>query len=254
MNITVLGCSGSLSAPGNPASGYLVQLAGADAVLLDMGPGVLAKLQEVCNPSEVHVALSHLHPDHCLDFPSLMVWRRFHPVLAAQSHNHCIGPQATFEHLGRLSADSPNEIDDMSDTFTFTPWVAYQPQTIPGLTITPYPVIHPIESYALRLVDHSIGEIIAYSGDSAYTEELVDCARDADVFLCEATWGVTSEGKTPNMHLSGAEAGIIATKAAVKRLVLVHIPPWVDPQGALDAARQHYDGPIDLAYSGMVID
>lgn len=254
MNITVLGCSGSLSAPGNPASGYLVQLAGADAVLMDVGPGVLAKLQEVRNPSESHVVLSHLHPDHCLDFPSLMVWRRFHPMLAAQHRNYCIGPEATFEHLGRLSADFPNEVDDMSDTFVFSPWVAHQSQIIDRVSITPYPVIHPIESYALRLVENSTGKTIAYSGDSAFTTELIECARDADVFLCEATWGASSEGKTPNMHMSGGDAGIIATQAAVKRLILVHIPPWVNPQDALESARKHYDGPIELAYPGMIID
>lgn len=218
---------------------------------MDIGPGVLAKLQEYQNPHDAHVALSHLHPDHCLDFPSLMVWRRYHPK-APNRHNQCAGPQHTPIHLGRLSADIPDEVDDMSDTFHFRPWRSHHPLPIGEFTITPYPTIHPIESYGLRITDPH-GRIIAYSGDSSYTDELIDCARDADLFLCEATWGRTSDGKAPNMHMSGQDAGRIATQAGAKHLVLVHIPPWGDPQGALEGAQEYYDGPISLAYSGMEI-
>ncbi len=254
MKVNILGCSGSLAVPGNPASGYLVQLDNADSVLLDVGPGTLAKLQEVQNPSAAHVVFSHLHPDHCLDFPSLMVWRRFHPTLGAHGRNYCIGPADTFDHLGRLSADPPNEIDDMSDTFAFHPWQPRTPQVVDKVTITPYPTKHPIESYGLRLEENSTGKIIAYSGDSAYTEELIDCAKDADLFLCEATWCENGDDKPSDIHMSGHDAGIIAARAGVSRLVLVHIPPWFNAEGALEAARQHFDGPIELGYSGMVIE
>ena len=58
MKLTILGCSGSLSAPGNPASGYLITVDNAPSVLMDIGPGVLASLQEVQNPSDTHVVAS----------------------------------------------------------------------------------------------------------------------------------------------------------------------------------------------------
>ena len=93
--------------------------------------------------------------------------------------------------------------------------------------------------------------MIAYSGDSGWTDNLIDCARGADIFICEATWGATGEGKTPDMHLSGAEAGRIAREAGVDRLVLVHIPPWGDPLGALKAARSEFSGEVIVGTSGM---
>ncbi|AKK06804.1 metal-dependent hydrolase, beta-lactamase superfamily III [Corynebacterium mustelae] len=251
MKVIVLGSSGSVAAPHNPASGYLIQPNHGPSIIMDMGPGVLAKLQQYHDPNDAHVIFSHLHPDHCLDFPSLLVWRRYHPTQPAPARNLCAGPIATPDHLGRLSADIPGEIDDMSDTFAFTYWEKHIPQLFDTVTITPYPAIHPIESYSLRIVENSTGKTIAYSGDTAYTEELIECANEADIFLCEATWGDTSANKAADMHMSGGEAGIIATKARAKKLVLVHIPPWVDAQAAKESAAQHYDGPIEVAYSGL---
>ncbi len=252
MKVIVLGSSGSVGAPGNPASGYLIQPSNGQSLLMDIGPGVLAKMQEYQNPNDAHMLFSHLHPDHCLDFPSLLVWRRYHPTAPAQHRNICMGPHHTPIHLGRLSADIPNEVDDMSDTFDFHPWHIRHPHPIGDFTVTAYPTIHPIESYAMRVTAPN-GRIIAYSGDSAYSTELIDCARNADIFLCEANWGKSCDNKAPNMHMCGQDAGIIATKANAKHLILVHIPPWGDPNGAMEGARQHYDGPISLSYSGMEI-
>ena len=106
----------------------------------------------------------------------------------------------------------------------------------------------------MRIECPKTGAIVAYSGDSAYTEELIDCARDADFFLCEATWGDTSEGKAPRMHLSGAEAGRIAKLAGAKTLVLVHIPPWADADVAKASAETEFDGPIIIGIAGMQLD
>lgn len=55
MKLTILGSSGSLGAPDNAASGYLIQVDNAPGILMDMGPGVLAQLEGVQNPSDAHV-------------------------------------------------------------------------------------------------------------------------------------------------------------------------------------------------------
>lgn len=251
MKVIILGSSGSLGAPDNPASGYLVQVDNAPSIIMDIGPGVLGNLQKVQNPSDAHVIFSHLHPDHSLDFPSLLVWRRYHPQLAAASRNICIGPGYGHDLLGRLSADVPDTIDNMGDSFIYLPWQPHHTEVIDRIHVTPYPVIHPTESYAIRLEEPATGKVIAYSGDSAYTEELLACARYADLFICEATWGESSEGKVPDMHISGAEAGQIAQAAGVQRLVLTHIPPWVDKEATKRAAEAHFTGPVEIAMPGM---
>ena len=221
---------------------------------MDMGPGVLAALQEIEDPADAHVVFSHLHTDHCADFPSLLVWRRFHPTMAAKSRNLLFGPQDTPKRLGRLSSDEPDGVDDMSDTFAFDSWVERQAEIVDKYTITPFRVVHPIETYALRVEERRTGASLTYSGDSAYTEALVDAARGVDIFLCEATWGTSCDGKAPGMHMCGQETGRIAAQAGVKKLIITHVPPWIDAQATMDAAAQYYDGPIELARPGMTVE
>ena len=180
MQLTILGCSGSLAAPGNPASSYVISVPGETDVVMDFGPGALAAMQERFDPSAAHVIFSHLHADHCSDFPSLLVWRRYHPSAPAQQRHRLIGPSYAPEHLGRMSADAPGEQDDFTDTFEFATWRAGQPEQLSGLTITPFDVIHPAqESHALRIED-AAGKVITFSGDSGYTPTLIDAARNAD--------------------------------------------------------------------------
>lgn len=246
MKLTVLGCTGSLSAPGNPGSSYLVNPdEGQPGILMDFGPGALAALQEVADPSDAHLVFSHLHADHCSDTASLVVWRRFHPTAPASRRHILAGPTYAPEHLGRMGANGPDDIDDISDTFDVRAWNG-QPLAIDSVTVTPFPVVHPAaESHALRIEHQDSGKVIAFSGDSAFTPTLIDAARGADLFLCEAAWGPeTDENTPPGMHMSGREAGRIAREAGVKKLVLVHIQPWTDKEATRRAAAEEFDGEI----------
>lgn len=246
MKLTVLGCTGSLSAPGNPGTSYLVNAEeGQPGILMDFGPGALAALQEVADPSDAHLVFSHLHADHCSDTASLIIWRRFHPTQPARRRHILAGPSYAPEHLGRLGSDGPDDIDDISDTFDVRAWND-RPMEIGPVTVTSFPVVHPaVESKALRIEHATSGKVIAFSGDSAYTPTLIDAARNADLFLCEAAWGPETREDTPEgMHMSGREAGRIAREAGVKKLVLVHIQPWTDKEATRRAAAEEFDGEI----------
>lgn len=82
MELLVLGCSGSVPGSDSPASGYFLRSPDGEKLMVDMGSGVLGAMQKHpdIDPSECHVLLSHMHADHCSDVPSLLVWRRYHPV------------------------------------------------------------------------------------------------------------------------------------------------------------------------------
>ncbi|MBG6122234.1 MBL fold metallo-hydrolase [Corynebacterium aquatimens] len=252
MKLTILGCTGSLSSPGNPGSSYLITQDTGDepagttpGILMDFGPGALAALQEVGDPSNAHLLFSHLHADHCSDSASLIVWRRYHPHVPAQRRHAMWGPSYAAEHIGRLGSDGPDDVNDITDTFEVGVWQPGVPVDVEGLRVTPYPVVHPAqESHALRVEDPRTGTTITYSGDTGWTEELIRAARGADLFLCEAAWGPSAEGMPEGMHLSGAQAGRIAREAAVDKLVLVHIQPWSDADATLAAARAEFDGEI----------
>ena len=98
-----------------------------------------------------------------------------------------------------------------------------------------------MEAYAFRVTD---GErSIAYSGDSGPADELADVARDADLFLCEATLGEGSEDGEPRGHLSFDEALQAFAASGAKRLVITHRP----------VERPLPDG-VELAYDGLQLD
>jgi len=83
------------------------------------------------------------------------------------------------------------------------------------------------------------GRSIVYSGDTVPFEGLVELAKDADVFICEATF--TSELKersVETMHTTAKEAAEIAKKANVGILILTHFSArYNDLSGHIAEAR-----------------
>lgn len=252
MRLTVLGCSGSVTGPDSPASGYLLTADGAPPVVVDFGGGVLGALQRHVDPRSVDVLLSHLHADHCLDVPGLLVWRRFGPG-APPPGQPCerskravmYGPSDTAHRIGVASAETGGEVDDMSDTIDLRPWRHGEEVTVGALSVVPMRVCHPPESFGLRITAPD-GAVLVYSGDTSLCEDLVGLARGADVFLCEASWTHAPELRPPGLHMSGAEAGRAARRAGVGRLLLTHIPPWTAREDVLAEARSEFDGPVDV--------
>ncbi|WP_194860247.1 MBL fold metallo-hydrolase [Dietzia sp. SYD-A1] len=251
MLLTVLGCSGSIGGPTSPASGYLVEVEGIGPVVIDMGPGVLGALQRYISPETATVLLSHLHADHCLDVPGLMVLRRFGLEAEHAVRMPLIGPSGTAYRIGVASSEEPGAVDDLSDTFEVGSWEVTPDMELRreddevALRVRADRVDHPPESYGLRLTSAS-GRVLAYSGDTAYCEALIELAAGADVFLCEASW-TDEEGRPPGIHMSGAEAGRTARLAGVGRLVLTHIPPWTDSEAVRAEAAAEFDGEVMLA-------
>ena len=71
-------------------------------------------------------------------------------------------------------------------TFELTEYAPNTPFAIRKLTVTPTRVPHyTLETYAFRV--QANGAVLTYSGDSAPSDELVEAARGADLFVCEAT-------------------------------------------------------------------
>ncbi len=92
-----------------------------------------------------------------------------------------------------------------------------------GARVSAFPVRHspPAEPHGLRVrVD---GAVIAYSGDAAWSEELVELAKGSDLFICEATLFATAEEKDNPVHVSYET--IVANRALLgtKRIILTHL-------------------------------
>ena len=244
MRLTVVGCSGSFPGPDSAASCYLVEAAG-HRVLLDLGSGALGPLARHMSIYDVEAVLvSHLHADHFFDLCGLYVARRYHPD-GQQPPIPVYGPRG----IGRRLAEAYglDRGTGMNEEFDLREWADGASYDVGPLRVTVARVAHPVESFAMR-VEHE-GRTLVYSGDSGASDALVEIARDADLFLCEAGFVDTADNPA-GLHLTGREAGEHAARAGARRLVLTHVPPWHDPMRALAEAGPAYEGGVEIARPG----
>ena len=251
MRLTVVGCSGSTPGPESAASCYLVEADGF-RVLLDLGSGAVGPLQSVVALHEIDaIVLSHLHPDHCLDMTALAVVLRYGPTPPARPVTVLAEPGA----LDRLASayypgSEPTVFDGLFDFVVAA-------DRLGPFAVRTTPVRHPVPAVAVRLeyvnATGQGGPTLVYSGDTGASPELVELARGAGTFLCEASWG-GSPAPVPDLHLSGADAGEHARAAGVGRLLITHVPPWESVAAAVQAAGSAFDGPVEGVRAGAVYD
>jgi ribonuclease BN (tRNA processing enzyme) len=144
-------------------------------------------------------------------------------------------------------------VDDVEDTFTFVE-VPGAVTHIGPLEFSTARTVHSAECYAIKL--SAKGRSLVYSGDAAPSAGLVELARGASLFLCEASY-LDGQSNPPGVHMTGREAVEQARAAGVDRLVLTHLVPWNDRLRVLaDAGATNPLGglPIELARPGAVYD
>jgi ribonuclease BN (tRNA processing enzyme) len=228
VKLTIVGCSGSGPGPKSPASSYLVEHDGF-TLLLDLGNGAFGPLQGFIDPAGIDaVFLSHLHADHCLDVAPFVVWHRY----AGPSERSLVPLYAPVGAERRLALAYDIDGDGLTDVFDFIP-VGPGKFSLGPFAVTLARTAHPVECYAIRL--EAGGRSLVYTADTGPSQRVVELARGADVLLAEAAHppGPDLPG---GLHLTGREAAEHAVAAGVRRLLLTHIPAWVDEIGQLLAA------------------
>jgi ribonuclease BN (tRNA processing enzyme) len=236
MKLTVLGNCGPYPKPGGACSGYLIDSKDTK-ILLECGNGVLSRLQKFCNPSDIDaIILSHLHSDHISD------------VLVLK---YAIGIRKLRENkdfsIPLYTATDDKAVLDMlnyNDAFNIIPIKDGMKINIKNLEIEFKRMTHPVESYGVKIKDEN--KVFVYSADTSYNEGLIEFAENADFFLCEA--GVLEEDrKDDTPHLSAMQAGEVAKKANVKRLVLTHFWPEYKLEKIMNEAREKYDSILEVS-------
>lgn len=253
MRLTVVGCSGSVPGPASAASCYLVEAEDADGktwrIALDMGSGAFGPLQRYCDPRDLDaVAISHLHPDHCADLTAMHVYLKYHP-----SGEGKVPVYAPFGAAGRI--DELRGENTHSEVLPTVVWQASGETRIGPFHITCESVNHPVPAYALRIEGPSeeparASAVLTYSGDTDECDGLDVAAAGADLFLCEAAFR-DGDDAPRGIHLTAAAAGATAERAGVGRLLLTHIPPWMDAQAALAEAADNCTVDVSLARPGQ---
>jgi ribonuclease BN (tRNA processing enzyme) len=90
----------------------------------------------------------------------------------------------------------------------------------------------------------------AYTGDSGPTPVLAELGRNADLYITEATYREGSAG--PHL-MTASEAGVWASRAGARRLMLTHFWPGSDRAAWIAEARRSFRGEVLAAEEGRTV-
>ena len=213
MRLTVIGSSPAWPNPGSAQSGYLLE--GPGKLLLDCGPGVLARLREEGHVVQA-VAITHWHLDHWGDLVPWAWLKLFGPDEVRVSCTLYLPPRG-IEELTRFASFWGNE-RMFERAFELAEFEQGTPFEAAGFEVEARRVPHyDLEAYGFRVREPGSGRVLAYSGDCAPTQELAALAA----------------GGPPRGHLTAEEA----LAAADGPILLTHRPIELPAPDGLPLAR-----------------
>jgi ribonuclease BN (tRNA processing enzyme) len=214
---------------------------GPESLLIDCGATSLTALKATgIEPSEIAcVVLTHLHGDHFGGLPFLVLDGQFRgrdrPLTIA-------GPPGTRERVvaamdllfpGSATARRRFDVD-------FVELPDRRRTRVGPAVVTAVPVEVPDTPACALRVEYA-GRVIAYSGDTAWTDELLDLASGADLFVAEAYFF----DRSVPFHLDYATVFAHRDRLDCGRIVLTHLGP--------DMLARQSEAAFECAHDGMTV-
>ena len=245
LTVTVLGCAGMFQTRERAASGYLAQWGGMN-LWIDAGAGTWRNLLAVIGYDSLGgVVLSHRHPDHVTD-----VFQAFHARRHGPAGNMPSIPLwAPAETIAALCGFASG----IDESFDMRAVAAGDEIEIASARVRFFGMAHsPPDTIGVRI--ETASGVFAYSSDTGPGGDLEALAKDADLFICEATYQDQDEDAWEG-HLAASAAAKVAAACGVKKLVLTHLPPGRDLELSLAEARSNGgDMEIQLAEDGLRLE
>lgn len=221
MHLQFVGCGDAFGSGGRFNTCFHVAGDGAN-LLIDCGASSLIALKQAGIDRNLidTIVVTHFHGDHFGGIPFFMldaalVAKRTRPLTI-------VGPPGLPERYARAMDAAFPSYPHRPDRFalTLTELQIGQPTAVGALKVTAFPVVHaeaagPCVGYRIGIAD----KVLAYSGDTEWTESLVDIGRGADLFVCEC---YTFDRKVKS-HTDFATLQQQLGRIAPKRLVLTHM-------------------------------
>ncbi|WP_234388050.1 MULTISPECIES: MBL fold metallo-hydrolase [Streptomyces] len=180
MQLTVLGGCGAWPTAVQACSGYLVEYAGF-RLLIDPGYATLPRLLEHRTVDSIDaVLISHGHPDHCADLNPLLRARGLSdtpppslPVYAPHGAADAV-----------LALDKPSMLAEAYRLREFQPGDRFD---IGPFETDTWLLPHFVPNAGIRLTTPDA--VLAYTGDTGPSRDILRLAEGADLLLSEATYG-----------------------------------------------------------------
>lgn len=271
IRVTLLGTAGGPPArPGTAGISTLVE-AGGERFLFDVGRGFMQRLVEAGYPMDAvtRVFLTHLHSDHIIDIPDLLLTPWSAPS-ERTSPLEVWGPEGTrrmMQHLEEAFAFDIEVRRDKDEKFSpegikaiardISEGTVYDAG---GVKVTAFLVDHgPVKpSYGYR-VDYA-GRSVAISGDTRPSENLVAFCKGVDVLIHEAIDAEALRKLAPSErliqaivahHTTPEQAAEVFTRVKPRLAVFSHTP---GTDSIVKQTRRSYDGRVEMGRDLMVID
>src|SRR6516165_2960685 len=288
--LILLGTQGGPNVSLTRSEAASVVMAGGQPYLVDCGYGTVRALVEAgIRANDVrNIFLTHLHNDHTADLAALLS----HKWTGGQTNPPPAAVYGPFGSKAMVDAaiaffKADTEIRMVDEGRTVRPEALYAGHDLsaPGVTevfrddrVTVKAVENahfpdrakekmPYRSFAYRfnMPDRSI----VFSGDTAYSTNLIELARGADVFVCEVRGTGAAVGQQPpnargaaantesiarhviETHSSAEDVGKMAAAAKVKTVALSHLVGGAGQRG--DSAADPFSADIKKFFDGEVI-
>lgn len=214
-------------------------------------------------PSQICcVFFTHLHSDHMIDYPELAAtlwWRRREPLQAwgpngleqmTAGYYDMMAPDMALRSGGDQPLQAGGhfrvQVTEITDGIVFDN---------DGLTIEAFSVPHGGMKPAFGYRINAGGRTIVISGDTGYSEEVLEKSRGADILFHEVISDSGLSGQSEfwksyhtSAHTLASQLGMLASEARPGLLVLYHALFYGIPeQDIVDEVRSTYDGEVVLA-------
>lgn len=189
MELTVLGCGDAFGNGGRFNTSFLLTYE-QEHVLIDCGASTLISLKkegiDVSNISTI--VISHFHGDHFGGLPFILISALYE--LPPNQELTIVGPAGVQEKtMSLLQAMYPGTVEQVDKLkLRFVAFNQEGSLIIDDKKITALPVAHSPDScpHGVRLEWHD--RVIAFSGDTSWSDSLIALSKNADIFICECNF------------------------------------------------------------------
>ena len=221
MHLQFVGCGDAFGSGGRLNTCFHV-VGETTNMLIDCGASSLIGLKRwgIDRNAIDTILVTHFHGDHFGGIPFFMldaelVAKRTRPLTLA-------GPPGLAHRYAQVMDVAFPSYPHKPRNFalTFVEVEIGKSNGIGAMTVTPFPVVHaeaagPCLGYRIEME----GRVLAYSGDTEWTESLIDIGRAADLFVCEC---YTFERQVKS-HTNYATLMQHVGRVGPKRVVLTHM-------------------------------
>lgn len=243
---TILGSGTCVPSLTRSSCSALIEV-GKKNILIDSGPGTIRRLLRYGRDiNDIDIILyTHLHPDHTSELVPFLFASKYGDK---RTRNLTIYGACGFKDFYiKLKAAYSNWIDP-GDIMDIIEVKSGERIELPYFSIESRSVNHTPQSLAYKI--ESQNRSVVYSGDTDYSQNLIELAKNCDILICECSH--PDELKTDG-HLSPSSAGEIATKSTTKKLVLTHFYPQCDKVDIENQCRKTYSGELVLGTDLMTM-